>query len=338
MGYFHLLALFSATLLGKCDSEDSNHQISGRTVDTTPGLEQRLILAQPQEIPSEAELDAFNDELDQLFISIYQYNYPFEALESVEGITGPAQQLISITDLFGRAVFSNDEDLVHYVLAEGDSDQTREFINLGLDARSAFLYTLLDLSPEEAISFADSDKPNALLIFPYSDWNYNFSSSEMRELTQKLKESYDLLVKVANQEETFYSALEEVPDAELLILSGHGTASSLSLGETDLSWFPSEKDESYQIDLSDWELEEILNQLHPSAVIFLNSCSNGYGRENLGNLANFIANQAGGRKVISGIDLFSSGEIMINSIYPFDASIIGQPLGTDLTYVTSGQY
>lgn len=338
MGYFHLLALFSATLLGKCDYEDSKHQISGRTTDTIPGLEQRLILAQPQELPSEAELDAFNDELDQLFISIFQYNYPFEALESVEGITGPAQQLMSITNLFGRPVFSNDEDLVHYVLAEGDSDKTREFINIGLDSRSAYLYTLLDLIPEEAVSFSDSDKPNAILIFPYSDWNYNFSSSEMRELTQKLKESYDLWVKVAKQEETLYLALEEVPDAELLILSGHGTPTSLSLGEADLSWFPSEKDETYQINLSDWELEEILNQLHPSAVIFLNSCSNGYGQENLGNLANFIANLAGGRKVISGIDLFSSGEIMINSTYPFDASIIGQPLGTDLTYVTYWQY
>lgn len=338
MGYLHRLALLSTVLLGRCDYEDSNRQVSGRTTDTIPALEQRLTLAQAEELPSEAELAAFNDELDQLFISIFQYDYPFEAFESAEGIIGPAQQLISITDLYGTAVFPNDEDLVHFMLAEGDSDKAREFIDIGLDSRSAYLYTLLDLSPEEVISFSDSDKPNAILIYPYSDWNYNFSSIEMKELTQKLKENYDLWIKVAKKEETIYLTLEEVPNAELLILSGHGTPTSLSLGETDLSWFQSEKDETYQIDLSDWELEEILTRLHPSAVIFLNSCSNGYGQENLGNLANFIANQAGGRKIISGVDLFSSGEIIVNSTYPFDVSIIGQPLGTDLTYVTYWQY
>lgn len=249
----------------------------------------------------------------------------------------PANSFVDLTDIFQQPIinFPYQLSLDPYELSSEtfgfDPDLVLGLTEIGLDQRQVYLFSLFELEPEEVTYFQDTSKPNAVLIFPYSDWNHSFESPKTRELVQEIRKVYDLWVRVAEQEGTVYQALAEISNIELLMLSGHGTATSLSLGENDLINFVSERDETYQIDLADEEIEEYLAQLHPSATIFLNSCYNGLGGEDLENLANFFYTRSLGRKVISGTDSFSSEEIVLKSVYPFEADIISST-GDDLTY------
>jgi len=175
----------------------------------------------------------------------------------------------------------------------------------------------LGLTIDEIISpiFVDTDKPNAVVIFPTSDDSIAFAAT--KNLLERIRGRYDTFVKVASTEQEVYSAIMTIPNVELLVLSGHGSQMTLGLG--------SGKHEKYKIDISDSELGKYLQNLNPNAPIVLNSCLNAQGGYLEINLANFIMQISHGRKVIAAMDLFSPFHIRINSDYPLDLSFMAEP-------------
>lgn len=181
----------------------------------------------------------------------------------------------------------------------------------------------LNFVPQYLASFANSEKPNALLIYPASDYNGAFESKEAVALFHEIQSVYDVKVAFAKQDGDIAAAIHSVPDIELLMVAGHGTPTTLNLGGEESS------DETYNLDTSDTELGDALNTLHPHATIFLNSCSTGEDERSGDNLANFIRKQAKERTVIAPTESFEQREITIGSLYPFDVKII-----RDITYNT----
>jgi hypothetical protein len=180
----------------------------------------------------------------------------------------------------------------------------------------------LGLKKSDLERFNDTEKPNAVIVYPTRDWNLVFEKIESIEFFQKVRKAYDVNIVIASEEKQTYKVIEDTPNIELLILAGHGSKDSLSLSESDLRLFSSTKDdERYKIDKTDSELGKYLSKLEKNATIFLLSCSNAEGGEEADNLANYVIKLAGGRKVIASKKPFGFKEIEINSLYPFDVSI-----------------
>lgn len=199
------------------------------------------------------------------------------------------------------------------------------------------------------LDLADTGKPNALAIFPASDHNGAFSSIHLGWVVRGLAEHFDLQPFVARQEQEVYAALSHfAPETDLLIFFGHGTQRSISLGEEDCRLFACNRGETYTLDLSDEdELAAYLDLLPSDAVIFLSSCSTGYGEAGAENLANLVMASAPGRTVYAGSAPFQPGGVRVNRWYPFDVTIMGTwgpqvgPFGfmslTDVTYTNRGR-
>jgi len=194
----------------------------------------------------------------------------------------------------------------------------------------------LNLSKKEILKFKDTDKPNALLVYPAIDPINEFYSPIEISILEALKKKYDTRIIVASKEEEVYKELENIPNIMFFNPKGHGEYNILALGEYQWGLQGVEdgdvdlKTENYGIDTSDNELEKVINNLHPNAVIFLDSCSNGEGRERKANLANFIKKLSKGRKVISATEPYSGEDMEIQNFYPFDVKIVKD--GRDITY------
>ena len=190
-------------------------------------------------------------------------------------------------------------------------------------------YYQLQLTPEEICSPHDTDKPNAFLAFPVYDQEGNtFYNQSSREFIQKIKENYDTFVYVARCKTDFKSSLSATPNIELLVISGHGTSSSLEFG-TKQDCYP----DDYEIKVPNNSAENSLYNsdfapLREKAVIFLNSCSAAEGGENANNLANYVADVSK-RRIIASRTKFGN-EIEILSPYPLKLKIVAN--GQDVTY------
>ncbi len=174
-----------------------------------------------------------------------------------------------------------------------------------------------------------SDKPNALVVFPLADWNGGIYNHSNKKLIKKIQEEYNTRVIVAQNENEVYCAIESDPNIELLMIQGHGSKTTLSLGEKDLR-NNSDKDynEKFTIDTTDHEFEEYLRRLPKNAVTFLYACSNGEGNNNL---ADFIISMTDGRTVYASKEPFANCNIRLNSIYPFDIKL-RKWIFKDITY------
>ena len=198
-------------------------------------------------------------------------------------------------------------------------------------------YEQLQNRPED---FENTERPNMLYIVPTADSNGVFENERSLRIYQNLSEIYDAYVLVASTESEVYEAISNVPDIKLFVLSGHGTPSTIQLGKTpyldmliednggyyefDISNLNDEEYaliDEYVIDIRD-KLFEYIDMLHPNAVIFLNSCSNGYGGLSESNLANHFISQSSGRTVISATRPFSPYDVRILDLYPFDIQIL----------------
>jgi hypothetical protein len=181
---------------------------------------------------------------------------------------------------------------------------------------NSFLESQIELNTNVSLycflNAEDTEKPNALVIYPTSDYNGAFRTRDAHNFLKQIKQTYDMTLVFAKQENEVYDALENVSNIELLILGGHGSPECLSLSEV-LS-------EKARIDTSDTELGNHLHNLSENASIFLYSCSNGKGKEDETNLANFISFLSN-KKVYSSIAPFSSKDINIKSLVPFDLEI-----------------
>lgn len=250
-----------------------------------------------------------------------------------------AKELASFRDAEGKNFFLGKE-LVAFTKAGGTTEYAKKFFsfkdhkgnNPFYGGQLPQLYRL-GLNLEQVAKFDDTPKPNALLVYPTWDYpigkifdekvyyNGAFRDDYSLAFFKKVSETYDVKVVVASTEGEVYEALDSEADFKLFILSGHGTKTTLSLGEKDLRVSAPEKNETYTIDLSDSELEKHLQKLAPDAVIFLNSCSTAEGGAGEKNLANKVNLWAQGRKVIAPTKDLRTGDVQIDALYPFKVTL-----------------
>lgn len=232
--------------------------------------------------------------------------------------------------------FFTKEHLLKFKKADGTVPYAKELAALGFSAKSICNFQQIGISVTEAVIFNDTEKPNAVIILPISDKVGAFETEGSMKLFKAIKNNYDLWARVVSTEQEAYKAIDSIPNIETLVLAGHGTETTLSLGGGGL-FEKGMKGERYKIDLTDNEFAKHLKKLDKDAVIFLFSCSNGQGGENAGNLANFITKLSAGRQVISSVTLLNGGEIVVDSIYPFDLRIVDSESGKDITYKNRGK-
>jgi hypothetical protein len=194
-------------------------------------------------------------------------------------------------------------------------------INYSLDKEKIIRYTQLRL-PIKDIIFKDTEKPNALIVYPIIDNGSYYNIKDGIKFLKNVISGYDVQLIIAKDENEVYNAIDYVPNIEFLCLAGHGTKHNLIL---------SKEREKGEIDTSDSELADHLRKLNPDAVIYLLSCSTGEGGSKELNLANKIAEWSDNKKVISFTTIMKAGSRgftskrtlggiydLIKSYYPFD--------------------
>ena len=277
-----------------------------------------------------------------------------------------ATELASMKDLNGKPFFTG-YDIVAFKHAGGTVEYAKKFLStLNSDGRPFSGNQLpqfyrLGLEVKDIVTFTDTAKPNALLAYTTHDGelkylqsreerNYGaFRTDQAIELYHELRKTYDIKTVVASVEDEIYDALDASKGSEFFMVSGHGTETTLSLGEKDLRITKAEKDETYTLDTSDWELGWHLQHLNPAAVIFLYSCSTGSGKEKEENLANAVAEWAYGRKVVAPTKVLRTGDVQIDNFYPFKAALfyseekdlsksVQERKRENITYITGSKF
>lgn len=244
-----------------------------------------------------------------------------------------AAELAEIKDSKGYHFFSC-ENIAKYLRYGGEADYAWEVASVLDEEGNNKFYgaqlpqmAALKLSIEELVEFKDTEKPNALFVYPTFDVNvYNFEGAlktpQALQFFNEVKKGYDVKTVVASTEKEVYNAIDYKDNFKLLILSGHGEKTALQLGGLYREIDFCRTFENHCIDVSDVEFSSYLDKADEEAVIFLNSCSTAEEGEDVTNLANHIFFFSNGRKVIASTGPFGQHEIKINSIYPFDVSIL----------------
>ncbi len=176
-----------------------------------------------------------------------------------------------------------------------------------LNAETIMYIDLLGLTANE-IEFDGCGKPKALVLYPTADPNKAFLNSTF---VRQIKEAYDMKIRAIKTVNDMRRELRQSPILDLLVLGGHGTRDDLIFNG-----------KSNRGTLTKYErLEDELSRIKENGVIFLDSCSNGEGRELSYNLANHIATCAPGRKVISCTEKFSRDNMNIVNLCPLEVKI-----------------
>jgi hypothetical protein len=207
---------------------------------------------------------------------------------------------------------------------------------LGLNADTIGYYFKLGLSAEN-IYFKGNHKPKALVFLPTDNPPDLLGSGAFDEeraigVLGIVKDHYDIQLRAVSTVEEMYAYLDANPDIALLIWAGHGFRDRLVFGCNNPKYGINHPEHSRMLRIGRADLAEHLQGLSQDAVIFLDSCFNGEGRETGHNLANFVASSAPGRRVISAIEEFNAGDIHFNSFLPFDIAIKKYGI-RDLTYI-----
>lgn len=292
-----------------------------------------LVNIDSTEICAIANSSPSDDYLFRLFSLISDDGKPLFSCEEKlvlhhEGIDiGYIEELSELKSLTGKRFFTG-EDIIAYHQAKGTFDYAEKFASV-YDAEGEFMFRgeqmaqlyALGVTIDEMLDFEDTSKPNALLIYPAKDNKYGtFRNSDVVVFYNTVKEGYDVMIKVAAREQEVYEALDSTKNVELLVISGHGTDDSLSLGN-GYQFKGVGEDETHFLDISDRELGMHLQHLKPSATIFLYSCSTGGGREMGKNLANAIADWAQGRTVIAPAKDLETDDVIVHKVFPFEVML-----------------
>lgn len=254
-----------------------------------------------------------------------------------------ARKLAELTTSKGKPFFSCD-DVVKYIYYGGKYEYARDMASRLDKEGNNYFYgaqlpqlAFLGLSADEILNFKDTEKPNALMVFPTDDINFKgfegvFRQPKTLELFKLMRKNYDLQTIVASEEDEVCRAMDYSRDYKTVIITGHGDSYSLRLGKPclDSAYCDEEK---HEIDRTDYELSSCFGNLNPHAVIFLNSCSTANGGIEALNLANSIAGSlAPGRTVIASKVDFEQSNLKFDgeNIYPFYIKVLVN--GIDQTY------
>lgn len=179
--------------------------------------------------------------------------------------------------------------------------------------------------------YINTGKPNAVIIQPTKDENGAFSHPTTLGFVKRLKEHYDLVLRVVELENDAYRSISAVPSPELVVISGHGLPGLLSFGAEKKE--ARKAKEELLLDVKDCEFASSIKDAHPEATIFLYSC---YSKR----LVNFVKKNSGNRTVIGAKTPFATEDILVRSYYPLDIRIIREyklpllpTIRRDVTYI-----
>ncbi len=258
--------------------------------------------------------------------SIYESGLSAEDTEKLLHVQGAkGLPLFTATSLIKATKACKTIDDV-FALTQGKDEQENSLLSDFEVYRSC----QLGLTENALMTFQDTKKPNAVFVYPTFDYNEAFETQEAIALFHAFQETYDSKVVFASTEEDAYAAIQSVPNIEFLVLTGHGTATTLMFGTENYGEEKKYQEEKYQLDTGDSEIEDVLQKLSPHATIFLNSCSTGENERLGNNLANFITGFAGDRNVIAATEPFNQKELELISPYPVTIRIV-----RDITYNTN---
>lgn len=202
---------------------------------------------------------------------------------------------------------------------------------LGLEGLNAhtIVYLFHAGFPSTQLGYADDERPKALIIYPTETCNNGsplgfFSEATFRFL-KEIKKEYDAKIRAIARVSELWDNLEQAKQPELLIVGGHGSPASITFSEGKEGHGPG-YDRSLDLshgtrDALEARIRRYFSNLGERATIFLDSCFNGKGGYKQGNIANFIARCAPGRKVIACEYKFSMEGVDVKSFIPFRVQI-----------------
>ena len=172
----------------------------------------------------------------------------------------------------------------------------------------------LQIAPDQVCFPQDTEKPNALLIYPLNDHNGTFYSGAQRNFVDDILSRYDSTVIIAEKYDEVNVALGRANAIDLLIISGHGSEDGIQLGEK----YQSYSDGMDKAILHDFQLkaETLDKALQSDATIFLNSCSQGLYFQFF--IPYHLQRQ---RTVISSYRDFSISDVQVREWYPLRLKI-----------------
>jgi hypothetical protein len=179
------------------------------------------------------------------------------------------------------------------------------------DGRSLYRFRQLGLSAAEALSFTDSPRPNAVVLFARADYNDEFENAASLRLFRAVHREYDVYVRLIGGEEEVDPALRAVPDVELLWIAGHGWKGSILLNDGDDPY-----DETQLLDTTDAELAGTLATLASDATVFLDACYTDAPRDGMVNLADYVRSLAPGRTVVAADTFLRTTTWVVRSLAP----------------------
>ncbi|MBI2138253.1 hypothetical protein HYU13_01570 [Candidatus Woesearchaeota archaeon] len=148
------------------------------------------------------------------------------------------------------------------------------------------------------LRYSNTEKPEALIVLPRTDWNGAFSIEEARKIYSEIIENYDAMIIEAENEDEMYEAMEhtykESGQISLLVIVGHGSRFTTSFGDVDPRLRNPEKGEKYYLgveDIDDIVKKNLRSFLAGDCIIWSDSCStaaDGTVQDTRGNLAEII--------------------------------------------------
>ncbi len=214
----------------------------------------------------------------------------------------------------------NEEEFVRYLEAGGSFEYAERLFGEGFSGRSIYRFRQLGLSANEVIRFADTDKPDAVIVFSEYDYNDEFETQASIRLFREISEEYDCFVRIVSSEMEIYSILNEFRNIDLLWIAGHGIRSGIILS-SEAEKIESPEYEKYMLDTGDKELNDI-NIFSSISSVFLDACETGKGESPTVNFAGFIKKILPEAKIIYSDRIFSHDELILESAYPLNIKFI----------------
>ncbi len=234
-----------------------------------------------------------------------------------------AKRYLQIQDLDGRQCFDG-----HGIATLSSNRVPPEFAEemapKGMNALTILYYYGLALEPGDT-AFTGENGRRCLALLPTWDSSVPFywpvfSCRQTAEFLGSLRSVYDLRVRAISTLEEMCAEIERTPDVDLLVLAGHGKRDSLMFGKSTV--YDQLFDDSLgELTTASESAARYFAMLPEDATVFLDSCSNGEGRDSGDNLANAVAGWAPGRTVIASTADCGPDDITFESLVPFRLSI-----------------
>ncbi len=173
-------------------------------------------------------------------------------------------------------------------------------------------------------AFKDTEKPNAVIILPCYDPQDIYYSYSTIGFIDKCAKVYDLRVAIAAGEQDVFDALEFIPDIEMLFVGGP------YLGVVDAKKRTVMLSPKGELSYNDKRFLCYLDHLKEHATIVIYTCFAGTGGEGYNNIANYVDQIVGDRRIIAPRNNLNTCQIEIQQLYPLEVGFVKN--GKDMAY------